>query len=372
MSNIKEKVYEALLSNGLSKKQADALYAEIGRENGFQEKYIFGAHTDANNRKTNYGLISWQGDRKKNLDKYLETNGAYKNGMLDKDKALDLQVKFLIKEMNTNPAYQRTKKQFLENPDVDYNTAKQILGKNFIGWDYNNLKYKAHHSRRDAYYNEVSGDGAITPQSNKKEEDDNFFYNNKKASEDWNVIEDDDNQAEEQQQTEDDEEENNNEETQNEDEDEDEQEVEQENSLEELKQKEVEKNLIEELYATDDEEQGQSEERQTPRQNSSILESYQQISDFIDNPIMQQGGIVKDNKGYWNPDNFGKKVEIEGGKITMKGVNQPLKATPYYNGKKGQEKIMFPNNDYIFKGADKVIESPLTEKEKEFLKEFYN
>ena len=39
---------------------------------------------------------------------------------------------------------------------------------------------------------------------------------------------------------------------------------------------------------------------------------------------LEQGGIIKDDMGYWNPDNVGKTVEIGSGNITMEGVNQPL------------------------------------------------
>ena len=38
----------------------------------------------------------------------------------------------------------------------------------------------------------------------------------------------------------------------------------------------------------------------------------------------KNGGVIKDNDGYWNPDNWGKVVEIDSNDITMKGVNQPL------------------------------------------------
>jgi hypothetical protein len=68
----------------------------------------------------------------------------------------------------------------------------------------------------------------------------------------------------------------------------------------------------------------------------------------------QQGGIVKDNMGYWNPDNWGKVVEIDSNDITMKRVNQPLLGI----SDTGDTKFMEPGKDYKFKG-NKVTEYPL-------------
>ena len=43
-------------------------------------------------------------------------------------------------------------------------------------------------------------------------------------------------------------------------------------------------------------------------------------------PVQKQknGGITKDNQGYWNPNNWGKPVEIDSNDITMEGVYEPL------------------------------------------------
>ena len=68
----------------------------------------------------------------------------------------------------------------------------------------------------------------------------------------------------------------------------------------------------------------------------------------------QNGGIIKDNNGYWNPDNWGKVVEIDSNDITMKGVNQPLLGI----SDEGDVQYMEPNKDYKFKGK-KVTEFPI-------------
>lgn len=66
------------------------------------------------------------------------------------------------------------------------------------------------------------------------------------------------------------------------------------------------------------------------------------------------GGIVKDNNGYWNPDNWGKPVEIDGNNITMEGVHEPLLGI----SDTGDTKLMHPGKNYKFKGK-KVTEFPL-------------
>ena len=70
----------------------------------------------------------------------------------------------------------------------------------------------------------------------------------------------------------------------------------------------------------------------------------------------RDGGITKDNMGYWNPDNWGKPVEIDSNQITMQGVNQPLLGI----SDTGDAKIMKPGKDYRFKGK-KVTEFPIAE-----------
>lgn len=68
----------------------------------------------------------------------------------------------------------------------------------------------------------------------------------------------------------------------------------------------------------------------------------------------KKGGIVKDNNGYWNPENWGKVVEIDSPNITMKGVNQPLIGI----SDKGDVQYMEPGKEYAFNGK-KVREYPV-------------
>lgn len=68
----------------------------------------------------------------------------------------------------------------------------------------------------------------------------------------------------------------------------------------------------------------------------------------------KDGGVVKDNLGYWNPDNEGKVVEIDSPDITMREVRQPLIGI----SDEGDVKLMKPGKDYKFKGR-KVREFPV-------------
>jgi hypothetical protein len=80
-------------------------------------------------------------------------------------------------------------------------------------------------------------------------------------------------------------------------------------------------------------------------------------------PKKQQGGVIKDNNGYWNPDNWGNPVEIDSNQITMKGVNQPLLGI----SDTGDTQMMYPEKEYEFDGK-KVTEFPLAKDGKELVK----
>lgn len=150
-------VYKAFRSAGLSDNQARIITAEVGRENDYQSKYLFGGHSDPKNNKYNLGMISWQKERGEALHKYLKELGLIQNGQIVKtQEALNAQAMFALKEITTNPRFDRTKKEFLSNPDVDYNKGTEVLGNNYIAWRYTDSKYKSHHNRRDKHYNKLN------------------------------------------------------------------------------------------------------------------------------------------------------------------------------------------------------------------------
>ena len=69
--------YDAFTAAGFSHKQSLALTAEVGRENGFQEKFMFGTHSDPYNNATNLGMLSMQGPRLTNLKEALKNEGRF-------------------------------------------------------------------------------------------------------------------------------------------------------------------------------------------------------------------------------------------------------------------------------------------------------
>lgn len=153
-------VYKAFVNAGLSDNQARIMTAEVGRENGYQTRYLFGGHVDANNGASNLGMISWQKGRATNLSKHLRSKGLIdaSGSIVKSQQALDEQARFLVNEIKTDPAYKRTKDTFLANPNVPYNVGVEVVGRNFIRWDYDGKKINAatHHKRRDDHYAQIS------------------------------------------------------------------------------------------------------------------------------------------------------------------------------------------------------------------------
>lgn len=71
---------------------------------------------------------------------------------------------------------------------------------------------------------------------------------------------------------------------------------------------------------------------------------------------LEEGGVIKDNSGYWNPNNWGKEVEISSPNITMEGVFEPLLGI---SKETGESKVMLPGNKYTFQNTKNVIEKPI-------------
>lgn len=151
-------VLTALKNAGLNDNQARILAAEIGRENSFQDKYLWGYHVDPKNGAKNIGIISWQGSRAKGVERALKEAGLIQNGKIVKGQAaLDVMAKYLVNEIRTVPSYKETKTQFLDNPNVDYNTGARVLGRNYIQWRYDDANYAQGHKNRDAFYAKLGG-----------------------------------------------------------------------------------------------------------------------------------------------------------------------------------------------------------------------
>lgn len=156
--SLQQSVMKAFEKAGLSKNQARIITAEVGRENSFDPNVVFGTHTDDSNKKTNVGLLSWQNGREAPLLARLKSKGLYVDGKIKQSQAaLDEMAKYAVHEINTKPEYAATKKTFLSNPDVDYDTATRVLGTNFIRWRYKDPEYKSGHKNRDDFYRQLGG-----------------------------------------------------------------------------------------------------------------------------------------------------------------------------------------------------------------------
>jgi muramidase (phage lysozyme) len=115
-------------------------------------------------------------------------------------------------------------------------------------------------------------------------------------------------------------------------------------------------------------EQQQEESQPNPMMTTDVYGMAENVEKMV---VGQQGGqkIIEDNSGYWNPKNQGRVVKIDGGDITMKGVNEILIGV----SDKGERQIMYPNQNYQFKDAKYVTEYPtITDRERAFLNKIKN
>ena len=160
-------VYAAFRNSGFSDSQARALTAEINRENSLRPQYLFGSHTDAANRATNIGMLSWQGSRADNLQNFLK-----KRGLMDESgtitpgfDALQAQTDFIRYEMENDPSYRKTRNMFLAQADVDPETAAVVLGDNYIRWRRTDPEYSGSGYNRIAEGYALLGSNQATPEA---------------------------------------------------------------------------------------------------------------------------------------------------------------------------------------------------------------
>jgi hypothetical protein len=137
-------VYQAFLGADFSPAQARALTAEINRENSMRPDLLFGSHSDPHNRATNVGMLSWQGTRATRLMDFLRERGQLdERGQIRRTpEALQAQAQYLRWEMENDSSYARTRREFLGNPEIDYDTAHTVLGDNFIRWRRTDPRYR--------------------------------------------------------------------------------------------------------------------------------------------------------------------------------------------------------------------------------------
>lgn len=153
-------VLNSFLKAGFSKSQAVALTAEVGRENDYNSRNLYGYHKDESNGAINMGMISWQGDRAKRLSAFMEKKGLIKNGkMVQGQASLDAQAEFIKWEIENDKNYATTKQVFANSPNADPEAYAKTLGTNYVRWAYgqNKLKngksfdWKTHDNKRRKY-----------------------------------------------------------------------------------------------------------------------------------------------------------------------------------------------------------------------------
>ena len=148
-----------------------------------------------------------------------------------------------------------------------------------------------------------------------------------------------------------------------------EQEQEVDKDVAEVEQKTNEYNFLEELYKSPQrqEEQQQEQVQQAPQTN--LLESFAQISEFVEAPLFRQGGQYTENESAFLEEIKGlpiskdgvfasgdKPVVVPSPSISMKGVSYPILGKSLETG---ETKTMFPNMEYFFKNTQNVVEYPL-------------
>lgn len=130
-------IYQAFKQAKFSDEQAKALTAEVGRENNYRDKFLFGTHGDAANNATNMGMLSWQLDRKENLVKFMKSKGLVEpDGTFKKGQdSLNAQALFAKQEIESG-RYEKTRKFFEQNPNATAEQMAPVLGTNYVGWAY--------------------------------------------------------------------------------------------------------------------------------------------------------------------------------------------------------------------------------------------
>lgn len=135
-------VYNAMKA-GFNDNWAAGLTASVGRENDYQDKYLFGKHQDKAGG-TNMGMISWQGARKDRLTAFMKERGLLDSSgnMVKSQASLDAQGAFMKQEINTNPEYASVKAYMEQNPNASREDIARVLGTKYVKWAYGQTKLR--------------------------------------------------------------------------------------------------------------------------------------------------------------------------------------------------------------------------------------
>lgn len=159
-------VYKGFKTAGFSENQARILTAEVGRENSYKPENLFGGHADPH-AGSNLGMISWQGPRRTKLVQFLAEAKVLINGdrIQPGQPALDAQARFVMWELRNTEKKAGT--PFLANPNIDYKTGADLIGRYYIRWRIDDPKYRAAGIKnRDGFYNMLNQQLGGAPKDN--------------------------------------------------------------------------------------------------------------------------------------------------------------------------------------------------------------
>ena len=123
------------------------------------------------------------------------------------------------------------------------------------------------------------------------------------------------------------------------------------------------------LFADNEQEIPQEEIQQQEQPKANYLDIYNQVSDFVDSPLAQQGGqytqdeidflkylenIPSSKNGLYDFPKQIVKVPTKDGRITMKNIDYSVLGIDEF----GNRKVMTPEKEYKFKGKN-ILEIPL-------------
>jgi len=156
-SAVQKSVYDAFVKAGFSDSQSRALTAEVGRENNFEERHIFGTHSEPGGGagvrgRPNQGMLSW-GDpsRRRAFLEHMQNEGMVddRGNIKPGQSSLEAQARFVRKEMGS---YNKASQAFLANPNISHKDAETLLA-SYIGWDIAGRHINAgeHIARKDNY-----------------------------------------------------------------------------------------------------------------------------------------------------------------------------------------------------------------------------
>ena len=129
---VAEAIHKAGSHLGLNSNAIAALLGNVGRENNLRWSKITSVHSDPKNHAVNFGIVSWQGSRRKNLIDQLQKAKVYSNGKITGGiyKTILEMIKFIKTEMGESKFDSfKNSQSTKEASDILYRYIKYSMGK---------------------------------------------------------------------------------------------------------------------------------------------------------------------------------------------------------------------------------------------------